>query len=74
MLLSPGALLLDKKGLVDIFSSLLRKKKLLKPLNWRNKILKLYPSGDAPLTRMIKEGKLKPIKDPKFSWYGNDLS
>jgi hypothetical protein len=40
-----------------------------RPLNWRQKILKLYPNGQAPLTAMLSMMGSSSVDDPEFNWW-----
>jgi len=40
-----------------------------RPLNWRQKILKLYPNGQAPLTAMLSMMGSSRVDDPEFNWW-----
>ena len=40
-----------------------------RPLNWRQKILKLYPNGQAPLTAMLSMMSSERVDDPEFNWW-----
>jgi len=40
-----------------------------RPLNWRQKILKLYPNGQAPLTAMLSMMASSKVDDPQFNWW-----
>ena len=40
-----------------------------RPLNWRQKILKLYPNGQAPLTAMLSMMGSMQVDDPEFNWW-----
>ena len=38
-----------------------------RPKNWREKILQLYPNGDAPLTAILSKMKEESTDDPEFN-------
>jgi len=40
-----------------------------RPLNWRQKILKLYPNGQAPLTAMLSMLSSSSVDDPEYNWW-----
>ena len=40
-----------------------------RPLNWRQKILKLYPNGQAPLTAMLSMMGSSRVDDPEYNWW-----
>jgi len=40
-----------------------------RPKNWRQKILKLYPNGQAPLTAMLSMMGSSKVDDPEFNWW-----
>ena len=40
-----------------------------RPKNWRQKILKLYPNGQAPLTAMLSMMGSSRVDDPEFNWW-----
>ena len=40
-----------------------------RPKSWREKILRLYPNGDAPLTAILSKMKSEALTDPEFSWW-----
>jgi len=45
-----------------------------RPKNWREKILYLYPNGDAPLTAMLSMMKSESTDDPEFYWWDKSLA
>lgn len=45
-----------------------------RPKNWRQKILELYPNGDAPLTAIMSKLKSESTDDPEFKWFEKDLA
>ena len=45
-----------------------------RPLNWRQKILKLYPNGQAPLTAMLSMMGSSSVDDPEFNWWTQAMS
>ena len=40
-----------------------------RPKNWRQKILQLYPNGDAPLTAIMSKMSSESTDDPEFNWF-----
>jgi len=40
-----------------------------RPMNWRQKILKLYPNGQAPLTAMLSMMGSSRVSDSQFYWW-----
>lgn len=40
-----------------------------RPLNWRQKIMKLYPNGQAPLTAILSMMGSSRVDDPEFNWW-----
>lgn len=45
-----------------------------RPKNWREKILQLYPNGDAPLTAIMSKLKSESTDDPEFKWFEKELA
>ena len=45
-----------------------------RPKNWRQKILELFPNGDAPLTAIMSKLKSEATDDPEFKWFEKDLA
>lgn len=45
-----------------------------RPKNWRQKILQLYPNGDAPLTAILSMMKNESTDDPEFNWWTKSLA
>jgi len=45
-----------------------------RPKNWRQKILKLYPNGQAPLTAMLSMMGSSRVDDPEFNWWTQAMS
>jgi len=45
-----------------------------RPKNWREKVLQLYPNGDAPLTAMLSMMKNESTDDPEFNWWTKSLA
>lgn len=46
----------------------------VRPKNWRQGILYLYPNGDTPLTGMLSMLSEKSVDDPEFSWWTQTLA
>lgn len=46
----------------------------VRPKNWREMILYLYPNGQAPLTAMLAKLSSEPTDDPEFSWWTQTLA
>lgn len=44
-----------------------------RPESWREKILQLYPNGEAPLTAMMSKMKSEAVTDPIFHWWTSSL-
>jgi hypothetical protein len=44
-----------------------------RPENWRQAILLLFPSGDAPLTAILSKMRESPTDDPRFHWFEKPL-
>lgn len=61
-----GALVLNPIGTINSFTI----EAQVIP-TWKDKILKLYPEGESPLSRMIKENKGNVVADLEFSWWNN---
>jgi hypothetical protein len=40
-----------------------------RPLNWRQKVLKLYPNGQAPLAAMLSMMGSSSVDDPEYNWW-----
>jgi len=40
-----------------------------RPLNWRQKIMKLYPNGQAPLTALLSMMGSTRVDDPEYNWW-----
>ena len=38
-----------------------------RPKNWRQKVLQLYPNGDAPLTAILSMMKNESTDDPEYN-------
>lgn len=45
-----------------------------RPENWRQKLLRLYPNGDCPLTAMLSLAKSEKTNDPHFHWFTKVLA
>lgn len=45
-----------------------------RPKNWREKILFLYPNGDAPLTAILSMMSSESTDDPEFNWWTKGLA
>ena len=45
-----------------------------RPKNWRQKIMKLYPNGSAPLTAMLSMMGSEQVDDSEFSWWTQEQS
>lgn len=45
-----------------------------RPKNWRQKILKLYPNGQAPLTAMLSMMGSSRVDDPEYNWWTQEMS
>ena len=45
-----------------------------RPKNWRQKVLQLYPNGDAPLTAMLSLMGEEGVDDPEFYWWTKSLA
>lgn len=45
-----------------------------RPKNWREKILQLYPNGDAPLTAVLSMMKNEATDDAEFNWWTKSLA
>lgn len=45
-----------------------------RPLNWRETILKLYPTGSAPLTAILSKLSSSKVDDPTFNWWTQQMS
>lgn len=45
-----------------------------RPKNWREKILQLYPNGDAPLTAIMSMMGSESTDDPEFNWWTKSLA
>jgi len=40
----------------------------MRPKNWREGILYLYPNGDAPLTAILSKMSEEKVDDPQSIW------
>ena len=45
-----------------------------RPKNWREKVLQLYPNGDAPLNAILSMMKNESTDDPEFNWWTKSLA
>ena len=45
----------------------------MRPLNWREGVLWLYPNGDAPLTALLSKMTEQKVDDPNFNWWTQGL-
>lgn len=45
----------------------------VRPENWREMIMYLYPNGSAPLTGIMGMQASEPVNDPVFHWFEKDL-
>ncbi len=45
----------------------------MRPLNWREGVLWLYPNGDAPLTALLSKMTEEKVDDPNFNWWTQGL-
>lgn len=45
-----------------------------RPKSWREKILHLYPNGDAPLTAILSKMKSESVDDYEFNWWTKGLA
>ena len=45
-----------------------------RPKNWRQKVLQLYPNGDAPLTAILSMMGEESTDDPEFAWWTKSLA
>lgn len=46
----------------------------MRPKNWRDMILYLYPNGQAPLTAMLAKMGKEKTDDPEFNWWTQSLA
>src|SRR3990167_11046330 len=44
-----------------------------RPKNWREKILQLFPNGEAPLTALMSKTRNQPTTDAEFNWWEKRL-
>ena len=44
-----------------------------RPQNWREKILQLFPNGEAPLTALVSMLRSQPTTDYSFNWWEKRL-
>lgn len=45
----------------------------LRPKDWLEYVLRVYPNGKAPLTAMLSAMKQKDVEDPEFYWWADTL-
>lgn len=45
-----------------------------RPQNWREMILKLFPTGAAPLTAIMSKLRSERTTDPQFNWFQKELA
>lgn len=45
-----------------------------RPENWRQKIMELFPNGDAPLTAILSMMRSEKTDDPHYHWFTRRLS
>ena len=45
----------------------------IRPENWREMILRLYPNGSSPITAIMSMQASEPITDPVFHWFEKGL-
>lgn len=45
----------------------------LRPKNWRQMLLRLYPNGDAPMTAILSMMREERTDDPEFNWWTKAL-
>lgn len=45
----------------------------MRPKNWREGVLYLYPNGDAPLTAILSKMSEQKVDDPQFYWWTQGL-
>jgi len=45
----------------------------MRPKNWRDAILYLYPNGDAPLTAILSKLNEQKVDDPQYYWWTQGL-
>ncbi len=45
----------------------------IRPKNYRETILRLWPNGDAPLTAILGYGKSRKTDDPHYYWFEKEL-
>jgi len=65
-LLLLGLSVADPLRFVDTLQAIRRE-----PKSWKDKILELYPSGDAPFLSLSKSSELS--QEPSFKWWEEDL-
>lgn len=46
----------------------------MRPKNWRQMLLRLYPNGRAPLTAIMSMGKKEKTDDPQYYWWVKALA
>ena len=45
----------------------------MRPKNWREGVLRLYPNGDAPLTAILSKMGSEKVDDPQYYWWTKGL-
>jgi len=45
----------------------------MRPKNWREGVLYLFPNGDTPLTGILSKMSEQKVDDPQFSWWTQGL-
>lgn len=45
----------------------------MRPKNWRETVLYLYPNGDAPLTAILSKMEEEKVDDPQYYWWTQGL-
>jgi len=58
-----GLVVTNPRRFIGVFQAIYKE-----PLSWRDKILHLYPAGDAPIFEYLKHHS-KPCDDPKPVWW-----
>ena len=44
-----------------------------RPKNWREKLLYLFPNGEAPLTAILSMLKSESVNDPEYNWFNKRM-